>query len=138
MSKTECAAGPKTSTPFHEVHKTSVNITTTNPSLKPLCDDSEDDGDDEDEQDDDDDDSLKQSLCYHHLTASIFHEKQGNKLILIKIEDGQNVLKELTKLPPETGRTMVCTSTLSQLNGDSHAYKISRNFMESTRGNLRR
>ncbi|KIK48160.1 hypothetical protein CY34DRAFT_104152 [Suillus luteus UH-Slu-Lm8-n1] len=88
MSKTECAAGPKTSTPFHEVHKTSVNITT-NPSLKPLCDDSEDDGDDSDEQDDDDDDSLKQSLRYHHLTAN-----------------GQNVLKELTKLPPETGRTM--------------------------------
>jgi len=31
-------------------------------------------------------------------------------------EDGRKVLKELTKLPPETGRTMVCTSTLSQLN----------------------
>ncbi|KAG1765798.1 hypothetical protein EDD22DRAFT_845238 [Suillus occidentalis] len=107
MSITECAAGPKTSpTPFHEVHKTSVNITTTNPSLKPLCDDLEDDGDDSDEQEDDDDDSLKQSLHYHHLTASMFHEKQGNKLILIKIEDGQNVLKELTKLPPEMGHTM--------------------------------
>jgi hypothetical protein len=110
LSKTECAAGRKTSsTPLQEVHKTSesVNIITTNSSLKPLYDDSEDSDDC-----DDDADSLKQSLHYHHLTSSMFHEKQGNKLILINIEDGLNVLKELTKLPPETGRTMVCTSTL--------------------------
>ncbi|KAG2122170.1 hypothetical protein BD769DRAFT_1670979 [Suillus cothurnatus] len=81
LSETECTAGQKTSSiPFQEVRKASMNTMAANLSPNPLYDDLADD--------DGDNDSL-QSLHCHHLTSN-----------------GQKVLKELTKLPPETGCTM--------------------------------
>ncbi|KAG2152595.1 uncharacterized protein EDB93DRAFT_1273293 [Suillus bovinus] len=94
LSKTESAACRKTSsTPLQEAqeaHKASVNIITENPSPNPLYDDLADDDDDDDDDDsDNDDDDSQQFHCYHHLTSN-----------------GRKVVKKISKLPPETGRTM--------------------------------
>ncbi|KAG2130267.1 hypothetical protein DEU56DRAFT_757938 [Suillus clintonianus] len=82
LSKTGATAGPKTSEiPLQEVHQDILNSVKLRASVDTTIS--------LNPLFDDDDDSLQRFLRYHQLTSN-----------------GRNILKELTKLPPETGRIM--------------------------------